>query len=192
MASSQIPQSPRRKRPRAFPCHKTITGAVSTYRNPPAEFSAIGWPPENGLTCRANHRHNAIIAKIAKARTEKSVAGFLFGILESDGGRTSTPQLPTPPPGRRERAVVRTFTPLAGIRDHTAESIKSLEGFRIAWINEAQTLSARSLALLRPTIRAENSELWASWNPYNVPLPAGLLGHIRTQQLFCISRRPGD
>jgi phage terminase large subunit len=52
-----------------------------------------------------------------------------------------------------------------GMQDHTAESIKSLEGFRIAWIDEAQTLSARSLALLRPTIRAENSELWASWNP---------------------------
>ena len=52
-----------------------------------------------------------------------------------------------------------------GMQDHTAESIKSLEGFRIAWIDEAQTLSARSLALLRPTIRAERSELWASWNP---------------------------
>ena len=52
-----------------------------------------------------------------------------------------------------------------GMQDHTADSIKSLEGFRIAWVDEAQTLSARSLALLRPTIRAENSELWASWNP---------------------------
>lgn len=52
-----------------------------------------------------------------------------------------------------------------GLLDHTAESIKSLEGFRIAWIDEAQGLSARSLALLRPTIRAKNSELWASWNP---------------------------
>ena len=52
-----------------------------------------------------------------------------------------------------------------GMQDHTADSIKSLEGFRIAWIDEAQTLSARSLSLLRPTIRAENSELWASWNP---------------------------
>jgi len=52
-----------------------------------------------------------------------------------------------------------------GMQDHTAESIKSLEGFRIAWIEEAQTLSHRSLALLRPTIRAENSEIWASWNP---------------------------
>lgn len=52
-----------------------------------------------------------------------------------------------------------------GMQDHTAESIKSLEGFRIAWIEEAQTLSQRSLSLLRPTIRAENSEIWAGWNP---------------------------
>nr|WP_213770710.1 phage terminase large subunit [Bradyrhizobium sp. dw_78] len=52
-----------------------------------------------------------------------------------------------------------------GMQDHTAESIKSLEGFRVAWIDEAQTLSARSLSLLRPTIRARDSELWASWNP---------------------------
>jgi phage terminase large subunit len=52
-----------------------------------------------------------------------------------------------------------------GMQDHTAESIKSLEGFRIAWIDEAQNLSARSLSLLRPTVRSEGSELWASWNP---------------------------
>lgn len=52
-----------------------------------------------------------------------------------------------------------------GMQDHTAESIKSLEGFHLAWIEEAQTLSARSLSLLRPTIREEGSELWFSWNP---------------------------
>jgi hypothetical protein len=32
------------------------------------------------------------------------------------------------------------------MQDATAESIKSLEGFRIAWIEEAQTLSQRSLS----------------------------------------------
>jgi phage terminase large subunit len=53
----------------------------------------------------------------------------------------------------------------AGMQDHTAESIKSLEGFRIAWVDEAQSLSARSLSLLRPTIRMAGSEIWASWNP---------------------------
>ena len=52
-----------------------------------------------------------------------------------------------------------------GMVDATAESIKSLEGYNIAWVEEAQTLSNRSLALLRPTIRAEGSEIWFSWNP---------------------------
>ena len=33
------------------------------------------------------------------------------------------------------------------------------------WVEEAQTLSARSLALLRPTIRADGSEIWFTWNP---------------------------
>ncbi|MAK86002.1 MAG: PBSX family phage terminase large subunit [Pseudomonas sp.] len=52
-----------------------------------------------------------------------------------------------------------------GMQDHTADSIKSLEGFMIAWIEEAQSISDRSLKLLRPTIRAPGSEIWASWNP---------------------------
>lgn len=52
-----------------------------------------------------------------------------------------------------------------GMQDHTAESIKSLEGFSRAWIEEAQSISHRSLRLLRPTIRREGSELWFSWNP---------------------------
>lgn len=52
-----------------------------------------------------------------------------------------------------------------GMQDHNAESIKSLEGFGRAWVEEAQTLSARSLSLLRPTIRQENSEIWFTWNP---------------------------
>jgi len=52
-----------------------------------------------------------------------------------------------------------------GMADHTAESVKSFEGFKRAWIEEAQAFSHRSLTLLRPTIRAEGSELWASWNP---------------------------
>lgn len=52
-----------------------------------------------------------------------------------------------------------------GMQDHTADSVKSLEGFDVAWIEEAQSLSQRSLDLLRPTIRKMGSEIWASWNP---------------------------
>lgn len=53
-----------------------------------------------------------------------------------------------------------------GMQNHTADSIKSLEGFDRAWIEEAQSVSHRSLELIRPTIRKPNSELWFSWNPY--------------------------
>ena len=53
----------------------------------------------------------------------------------------------------------------SGMSDHTAETIKSYEGFDVAWIEEAQTLSQISLTLLRPTIRKEGSEIWAGWNP---------------------------
>lgn len=52
-----------------------------------------------------------------------------------------------------------------GMQNHTAESIKSLEGFDRAWFEEAQSCSQRSLDLLRPTIRKPGSELWFSWNP---------------------------
>lgn len=52
-----------------------------------------------------------------------------------------------------------------GMQNHTAQSIKSLEGYDIAWVEEAQTLSSLSLKLLRPTIRKQEAELWFSWNP---------------------------
>jgi phage terminase large subunit len=52
-----------------------------------------------------------------------------------------------------------------GMQSYNAETIKSLEGYDLAWIEEAQTLSATSLKMLRPTIRAPGSEIWATWNP---------------------------
>lgn len=52
-----------------------------------------------------------------------------------------------------------------GMRDQSADSIKSLEGYNRAWVEEAQSLSLRSLDLLRPTLRTPGSELWFSWNP---------------------------
>lgn len=75
---------------------------------------------------------------------------------EPDGFKTFEKEIQTPGDG------LITFT---GMQDHTADSIKSLEGFRRAWVEEAQALSQRSLTLLRPTMRAEDSQIWASWNP---------------------------
>jgi len=50
----------------------------------------------------------------------------------------------------------------------------------LCWVEEAQALSSRSLSLLRPTIRAEGSELWFSWNPQhkNDPVDKLLRGDI--------------
>ena len=85
-------------------------------------------------------------------------AGHLFDVQES--------QIKTPGGG---------LIAFVGLQDHTAESIKSYEGFDVAWIEEAQTVSPRSLQLLRPTIRAPGSELWFSWNPRRDTDPVDLM-----------------
>jgi len=62
-----------------------------------------------------------------------------------------------------------------GMADHTADSIKSLEGFDRVWFEEAQNASQHSLNLLRPTIRKDNSELWFGWNRFKEDDPIELL-----------------
>ena len=63
-----------------------------------------------------------------------------------------------------------------GLQNHTADSIKSLEGYDIAWVEEAQSLSQFSLDILRPTIRKPGSQLWFTWNPrYDTDPIEGLL-----------------
>lgn len=65
-----------------------------------------------------------------------------------------------------------------GMSTVTADNIKSMEGIDVAWVEEAQTLSQRSLDILRPTIRKPGSELWFSWNPRKAtdPVDAFLRG----------------
>ncbi len=79
-----------------------------------------------------------------------------FKLGEADGFKVFYDKIKTPGDG---------IIIFQGMTDQTAESIKSLEGFKRAWLEEAQVISARSLTLLRPTIRADTSEIWASWNP---------------------------
>lgn len=62
-----------------------------------------------------------------------------------------------------------------GMQNHTADSIKSLEGFDRSWFEEAQRASQKSLDLLRPTIRKPGSELWFSWNPESATDPIDVL-----------------
>jgi phage terminase large subunit len=88
------------------------------------------------------------VKKLLENKIEKMNAGAYFDvqdkrILGANGGRII----------------------FQGMQNHTAESIKSLEGYDVAWVEEAQTMSQKSLDMLRPTIRKAGSELWFSWNP---------------------------
>lgn len=95
-----------------------------------------------------------------------------MGLGERDGFKVFSSVIETPGDG------IITFQ---GMQDHNAESIKSLEGYLTAWVEEAQTMSARSLQLLRPTIRKNDSELWFSWNARRKsdPVDAMLRGEKR-------------
>jgi len=79
--------------------------------------------------------------------------GFAFDVLEGEiRGRAGT---------QAEGSLIV----FKGMQTYNAENIKSLEDFDIAWVEEAQTFSDKSLRLLRPTIRKDGSEIWFSWNP---------------------------
>ena len=110
---------------------------------------AIRTPGLRALCCREVQKS---LKESAKRLIEDKIiehdVGSLFEVQEA--------QIKTPGGG------VMVF---AGLQDHTSESIKSYEGFNVAWVEEAQTVSERSLNLLRPTIRTPGSEIWFSWNP---------------------------
>lgn len=102
-----------------------------------------------GLCCREVQKSLKESAKrLLETKIDQHGLGPLFEVQEA--------QIKTPGGG---------LIVFAGLQDHTSESIKSYEGFDVAWVEEAQTVSDRSLNLLRPTIRAPGSELWFSWNP---------------------------
>jgi phage terminase large subunit len=88
------------------------------------------------------------VKKLLEAKIEKMNAGAYFEVQDK---RIMS-----------KRGGVIIFE---GLQNHTADSIKSLEGFDRAWVEEAQSLSQRSLDILRPTIRKEGSQIWFSWNP---------------------------
>ena len=109
---------------------------------------------QRGLRAVCIREVQKTLKESSKRLLEDKLEAFELG--DADGFKVWNEVIETPGDG------IITFQ---GMQDHNAESIKSLEGFHRAWIEEAQTLSARSLQLLRPTIRADDSQLWFSWNP---------------------------
>lgn len=93
------------------------------------------------------------LSQSSKLLIEDKLASF--GLAEADGFKIFKDVIETPKDG---------IIIFKGMQDYTAESVKSLENFKRAWWEEAQSASKRSINLLTPTMRAENSELWWSWN----------------------------
>lgn len=88
------------------------------------------------------------VKKLLEAKISYYNAGYYFDIQD-----------------RRILSKHGGVTIFEGMQNHTADSIKSLEGFDRAWFEEAQASTDKSLTLLRPTIRKPGSQLWFSWNP---------------------------
>lgn len=72
-----------------------------------------------------------------------------------------------------------------GMNDYSADSIKSLEGFRRGWWEEAHTATAHSLALYRPTLRTVGAERWFSWNPRRKTDPVDVMFRGPEQPSSC-------
>lgn len=104
------------------------------------------------------------LAQSSKALIEAKLRDF--GLGERHGFKVYRDVIQTP----RDGLVM-----FKGMQDYTAESIKSLEAFKRAWWEEAQSATAHSLSLLRPTIRAAGSELWFSWNARRKTDPVDLM-----------------
>jgi len=88
------------------------------------------------------------VKKLLESKIERFNAGAYFDVQD-----------------RRILSKHGGVTIFEGMQNHTAESIKSLEGFDRAWFEEAQNASDKSLTLLRPTIRKPGSQMWFGWNP---------------------------
>lgn len=54
------------------------------------------------------------------------------------------------------------------------ESVKSMHGFDVFWVEEAATLSKKSIDLLVPTLRVDGSELWMTFNPASSADPVSI------------------
>lgn len=94
------------------------------------------------------------LAQSSKALIEAKLNHL--GLNEADGFKVLRDVIITP----RDGVII-----FKGMNDYTADSIKSLEGFKRGWWEEAQGATQNSINLYRPTMRATGSQMWWSWNP---------------------------
>lgn len=71
----------------------------------------------------------------------------------------------------------------SGMSHNPESTIKGFEGANVCWIEEAQTVSKRSLDILIPTIREQGSQIIATWNPLTPADPIEQRLHTNISEL---------
>ena len=101
-----------------------------------------------------------LCAREVQKSIKQSVHTLLSDQIKSLGLESSYDILETEIRGKN--GSLFTFS---GLAQHTVDSVKSIEGVDICWVEEAQTVSKRSWEILIPTIRKPGSEIWVTFNP---------------------------
>lgn len=117
---------------------------------------SLAEPGENGgagLLSACLREVQKDLAQSAKRLLENKLIEHRLG--EPDGFRVYEDCIQTPGDG---------LIIFKGMNNYTADSIKSLEGYKRAWWEEAHTATMKSINLLRPTMRAPGSQMWWSYN----------------------------
>ncbi len=104
------------------------------------------------------------LAQSSKALIEAKLKKF--GLGEADGFKVFRDEIQTPGDG---------LIIFKGMNDYTADSIKSLEGFKRGWWEEAHNATQHSINLYRPTMRAAGSQMLWTWNPRRKTDPVDLM-----------------
>lgn len=106
------------------------------------------------------------LSSICLRDVQKSLDQSVFKLLVETAARLGVGEAINPVASDR---LIRTpgggIITFAGMNEFNAENIKSLEGFDIAWWEEAATAGQGPLDMLRPTLRKAGSQIWFTYNP---------------------------
>ncbi len=112
------------------------------------------------LAIGANRKIRVLCAREVQKSIQQSVHQLLADQISSMGLADFYEVLQTEIKGKNGTEFY-----FSGLSNETSDSLKSFEGVTHCWVEEAQSISKRSWDILIPTIRAENSEIWLTFNP---------------------------
>lgn len=136
--------------------NKSFPLACSSPSSSPAATRCVGWARLRQIPLHGWRRGRALPAASRQPRGLHPRGAEDAGAVGQAAHREQDQESrrsPVPRALRPYRDPWRRTDHLQGMQDQNAESIKSLEAYNIAWCEEAQTLSNRSLASHHPRRR---------------------------------------